>query len=143
MNLLVELAVLLWVLTSVSLSLWTWHDAWYLAYSRLWAVVSLILGPAGFLLYVYRSRWFRYSAQSGTIPAYELRLKRRTTSGSSVKNETDRAGEGKTGASSADMLADNEAELPRCPACRTAISYYDIKCIRCGHAIARIGQSIA
>jgi hypothetical protein len=143
MNLLVELAVLLWVLTSVSFSLWMWHDAWYLAYSRLWAVVGLILGPAGFFLYIYRSRWFRYSAQSGILPAYELRLKHRTTSGSSTKKESNVASEDKTEASDSGTWAENQDELPRCPACRTAISYYDVKCIRCGHAIGRIGQNLA
>ena len=25
------------------------------------------------------------------------------------------------------LLTDNRAELPRCPACRTAISFYDVK----------------
>lgn len=144
MNLVVEIAALLWITGSVFLSLWTWHDAWYLAHSRLWSAAALLFGPFGFLLYIYRSRWFVYSAQSGVmIPSYDINLRRRTQSRRAGNEPGETAHVGTPAASAAPSWTEDRAELPRCPVCRTAVSFYDVKCIRCGHSIGGMGQSTA
>ena len=144
MNLIVELAALSWILATVFLSLWTWHDAWYLAYSRLWSVAVLIFGPPCFLVYVYRSRWYVHASQSGgMLPGYDIRLKHRTATRRPDKKPAQAHDVTTSEGSGSSLLTDNRAELPRCPACRTAISFYDVKCMKCGKPIAGVRQNAA
>ncbi len=133
---LIEIAVAAWVVLSVGLAIWTYHDAWMLAFSRGWAAVVLLFGPVGLLAYLARSRLFGMKAGS-TGPEYE---QRRVEDG--IPGQARKSNGIAHGTSAAAHAAGSEFEtarltqgLPRCPRCNSAVSYYDVKCLRCGQLI--------
>lgn len=138
MQLFIEIAVASWCLLSVALAIWTYHDAWLLAFSRGWAVSPLVAGPAGFAVYILRSRLSGTRKNSAQLPEYEARMieeGRRNSGGAKWQLQ-------KPAGASAESEGKSEFEatvitqgLPRCPRCSTAVSYYDVKCLRCGQLI--------
>lgn len=138
MLLVYEVAIGAWSMVSVGLSIWTYYDAWLLAFSRGWAAVSLVAGPVGLLVYLLRSRLFGMGKLHGQLPDYELR---QVTDGT-TEEPTVTSQEKRTSHSSAVESVSSKFEatklsdgLPRCPRCSTAVSYYDVKCMRCGQLL--------
>ena len=142
MSLLVEAAAFLWIAVSVFLSILTWHDAWYHARTRLWAAAVIVFGAPAFAVYVYWSRFRVYKLQDGAIcPSYQIRLRRRQYSEVPVSEGASSKSVSASESSGADSSIAVRSELPRCPVCRTAISFYDVKCIKCGHIVGGIGPN--
>ncbi len=138
MQLAVEIAIAAWSVVSVGLSVWTYNDAWMLAFSRGWAAVSLILGPVGFGIYMLRSRVAGMKKPAGQLPGYESRQ----VEEAAAPKHHNAAPVVSSGGAAKSIPAGHEFEsarlsqgLPHCPKCGTAVSYYDVKCLRCGQLI--------
>ena len=138
MQLFIEIAIASWSLLSVALAIWTYHDAWLLAFSRGWAVSPLIAGPPGFAVYILRSRLAGKRKNPALLPEYEARQiedDRKSPGGAKWQlQKSSGAGQEKEVKSEFEPTVITQG-LPRCPRCGTAVSYYDVKCMRCGQLI--------
>lgn len=139
MQLVLEVAIAAWSMAAVGFAIWTYYDAWLLAFSRGWAAVSLVGGPVGLLVYVLRSRYFGMRKTLGPLPEYEFRnVGEGAVEATSVVAPQEKASQVSVGKPTppAEFEATKLSQgLPRCPRCSNAVSYYDVKCMRCGQLI--------
>ncbi|MBX8631728.1 MAG: hypothetical protein KIY12_06530 [Thermoplasmata archaeon] len=147
MFLLAELSAVVWVLVSLTLSIWVFNDAWLLSHTRAWAVAVFIFFPLSFTLYLYWSRWRRTITGEYRKPEYEVNTAVFAASSATgpVRASTTARKEGaeqKGDRSTADKGGYSQS-LPRCPRCATAVSFYDVRCIKCGQQLQGMpsGQS--
>lgn len=141
MQLSLELAISAWLLISVGLGIWTYYDAWLRALSRAWSAAPAIAGPFGLGIYLLRSRLPGRHKQAAAIPEYDLRPVDAARPAAepavmeSVTAAVNRHEEASAGAAADFRNASVTQGLPRCPRCGTAVSFYDVKCLRCGQLI--------
>lgn len=142
MQLVYEIAIGAWSMVSVGLAIWTYSDAWLLAFSRGWSAVSLVGGPVGLLAYLVRSRLFGMEKPHGQLPEYEMRHVTDETVDEPTAPKAVARREKRSVQSTGPSAVSSEFEptnisqgLPRCPRCSTAVSYYDVKCMRCGQLL--------
>jgi hypothetical protein len=141
MSPLLELVAVLWTIVSLSLSIWTYNDAFLLSYSRAWAAAVFFVAPAFFPLYLYWSRWRKIHVENFRKPAYEVDstvLNPRPAGSQPAEQASISRTDSKTDAPAAETVAVYlSRELPRCPGCNTAVSFYDVRCIRCGQPLKK------
>lgn len=132
-----EIAIAAWLVISVGLAIWTYHDSWMLAFSRAWSVASLLFGPLGLMAYLIRSRVLGIRTNGSSVPPYELRhVDDSRAKAGGMQAHTDRAAVSVNASTVSDFETAHISQgLPRCPRCSTAVSYYDVKCMRCGQLI--------
>ncbi len=132
-----EIAIAAWLVISVGLAIWTYHDSWMLAFSRAWSVASLLFGPLGLLAYLIRSRVLGIRTNGSSVPPYELRhVDDRPFKSGGKQVHTEKGAASVNVSTAGDFETAHLSQgLPRCPRCSTAVSYYDVKCLRCGQLI--------
>lgn len=138
-----DVATAVWFVISVGLAIWTYHDSWMLAFSRAWSVASLLFGPVGLTAYLIRSRLFGSKANGSTVPSYELRHVDDVPAESGGRPaHADKPAVSVNVNSTSDFETAHISQgLPRCPRCNTAVSFYDVKCMRCGQLIKPVAAS--
>lgn len=137
MLLIFEVVIAVWAVIAVGLAVWTYHNAWMLAFSRGWAAVSLVLGPVGLAVYLLRSRYAGMGRTAVALPGYEMRqvTERERGGGRKAQSSVSSGTAAERTASGEFESTDIRQGLPRCPRCSTAVSFYDVKCIKCGQLI--------
>ncbi|MCL5254447.1 MAG: hypothetical protein M1351_10260 [Candidatus Thermoplasmatota archaeon] len=147
MSPLFDLFIVLWVIVSLSLSIWTYNDAFLLSYSRAWAIAVFFFPPSFFPLYLFWSRWRKIPAGNFKKPDYEVNT---AVFSPQAVNSTpaEPAARSESASKAAVSAAEDDSaylssELPRCPGCNTAVSFYDVQCLKCGQPLKRVASKTA
>lgn len=119
-------ALIAWIFAATVASAWVYSDAYLECRSRVWTLLTVILGPLGLIPYLLVSR-HGISVSGERLPDYEIRLappvEKRTAEHSAPKKEMDAA------------RPFSLTGLPHCPRCGQAVSLHDARCIRCGNLL--------